>query len=331
MRTRPPKKAPATANQQPVVAPQRTTAGEKQARAGALLAAAKRPRLTGTAQEAAERKGVEEGLWGTAPQTTTSLGGAHVVIIKGLLPDAEALLAEERDTWTHTDKKHHVIRDVPVSADDDSNGSGRQSLKVPASGPIAKALDERTAPIRERLGVRCVQRVGILSMAMSCRRQVLHYDYSDGQYTRWSKHEKKKSKKLRDKPPARYPWTLLVSLQPGGKLIIEKQGDGGGPVVIELGAGDAVLFRYDVKHGGASYTLKHMRLHEYWEPEGAGGIEFRVAVRYTGDHDGNQLHAVETAASWNKKSAVYNPGMVYAGAVQSYADVADPAKLIPGL
>ena len=101
--------------------------------------------------------------------------------------------------------------------------------------------------------------------------------------------------------------------------------------MIELDAGDAVLFRYDVKHGGASYTLKHMRLHEYWEPEGAGSIEFRVAVRYTGDHDGNQLHAVETAASWNKKSAVYNPGMVYAGAVQSYADVADPAKLIPGL
>ena len=70
---------------------------------------------------------------------------------------------------------------------------------------------------------------------------------------------------------------------------------------------------------------------EYWEPQGAGSIEFRVAVRYTGDDDGNQLHAVETAASWNKKSAVYNPGMVYAGAVQSYADVADPAKLIPGL
>ena len=325
------RKAPATTNLQPVVAPQMTTAGAKQARAGALLAAKKR-RLTGTAQEAAERKDVEAGLWSTIPQMTTSLGGAHVVIIKGLLPDAEALLAEEGHTWTHTDKKRHVIRDMPVSADEEaSNGSGRQSLTVPASGPIAKALDERTAPIRERLGVRCVQRVGIVSMARSCRRQVLHYDYSDGQYTKWRDQEKKKSKKLPYKPPARYPWTLLVSLQPGGKLIVEKQGEGGGPVVIELDAGDAVLFRYDVKHGGASYTHKHMRLHEYWEPEGADGIEFRVAVRYTGDHDGNQLHAVETAASWNKKSAVYNPGMVYAGAVQSYADVADPAKLIPGL
>ena len=91
------RKAPATTNLQPVVAPQRTTAGAKQARAGALLAA-KRPRLTGTAQEAAERKGVEEGLWGTAPQTTTSLGGAHVVIIKGLLPDAAQMLAKEKDT-----------------------------------------------------------------------------------------------------------------------------------------------------------------------------------------------------------------------------------------
>ena len=76
--------------------------------------------------------------------------------------------------------------------------------------------------------------------------------------------------------------------------------------MIELGAGDAVLFRYDVKHGGAAYTHKHMRLHEYWEPEGAGTIEFRVALRYAGDTGGNQLHAVETSASWNKMSAAYN-------------------------
>ena len=107
------------------------------------------------------------------------------MIIKGLLPDAEAMLAKEKDTWTHTDKKNHIIRDVPVASNDDSNGSGRQSLKVPANGPIAIALDERTAPIRKRLGVHCVQRVGIVSMAKSCRRQVLHYDYSDGQYTKW--------------------------------------------------------------------------------------------------------------------------------------------------
>jgi hypothetical protein len=126
----------------------------------------------------------------------------------------------------------------------------RQSLKVPASGPIATALDERTAPIRKRLSVRSVQRVGIMSMARSCRRQVLHYDYSDGQYAKWRTREKSISKKLSKKPPARYPWTLLVSLQPGGKLIVEKQGDGGGAVVIELDAGDAVLFRSGSnKHG----------------------------------------------------------------------------------
>ena len=92
------RKAPATTNLQPVVAPQRTAAGAKQARAGALLAAKKR-RLTGTAQEAAERHDVERGLWKTrTPQTTTSLGGAHVVIIKGLLPDAAQMLAKEKDT-----------------------------------------------------------------------------------------------------------------------------------------------------------------------------------------------------------------------------------------
>ena len=77
-----------------------------------------------------------------------------------------------------------------------------------------------------------------------------------------------------------------------------------------------------------------MRLHEYWEPQGAGAIEFRVALRYAGDAGGNQLHAVEPTnicRSWNKKSATSNPGMVYAGVTQSYEDVADPAKLIRGL
>ena len=106
------------------------------------------------------------------------------------------------------------------------------------------------------------------------------------------------SEKLSKKPPARYPWTLLVSLQPGGKLIVEKQGDGGGAVVIELDAGDAVLFRSGSnKHGLRRQTnmvvpRTPMRLHEYWEPEGAEAYEFRVALRYASDAGGNQLHAV---------------------------------------
>ena len=78
--------------------------------------------------------------------------------------------------------------------------------------------------------------------------------------------------------------------------------------MIELDAGDAVLFRYDVRHGGAAYTSQHIRLHEYWEPIiGAGDIEFRVGVHF-GREGGNQLHAMETGASWNKKSAASNPG-----------------------
>ena len=36
------------------------------------------------------------------------------------------------------------------------------------------------------------------------------------------------------------------------------------------------------------------------------------------------------AASWNRMSAAYNPGMVYA-CTQSYAEIAAPTKLIPGL
>ena len=63
----------------------------------------------------------------------------------------------------------------------------------------------------------------------------------------------------------------------------------------------------------------------------AEAIEFRVALHYAGDAGGNQLHAVETSASWNRMSAAYNPGMVYAGVMQSYEDVAHPTKLIRGL
>tara|TARA_B110000196_G_C20809744_1_gene504114 strand:+ start:496 stop:669 length:174 start_codon:yes stop_codon:yes gene_type:complete len=54
--------------------------------------------------------------------------------------------------------------------------------------------------------------------------------------------------------------------------------------------------------------------------QGAVDHEFRVAVRYAsdaGDAGGNQLHAAETSAYWNKQSATYNPGMVYAGAKHS--------------
>ena len=59
-------------------------------------------------------------------------------------------------------------------------------------------------------------------------------------------------------------------------------------------------------------------------------IEFRVGVHF-GREGGNQLHAMETGASWNKKSAASNPGKVYRGATFAYDDVAKADTLIPGL
>ena len=109
----------------------------------------------------------------------------------------------------------------------------------------------------------------------------------------------------------------VVSLQPEGKLIILTSG---GHVVVQLDAGDAVLFRYDVKHGGAAYGSKHIRLHEYWEPTRAGNIQFRVGNHHA-SHGGNQLHAIETEASWNKLSARSNPGKIYCGATWAYVVV----------
>merc|ERR1712194_197275 len=107
-----------------------------------------------------------------------------------------------------------------------------------------------------------VQRVGIASKAASPR-QVMHRDYSTTAYGKWRTKEAGINAKIKPRPRQRYPWTLLLSLQPEGKLIVLTTG---GPVVIELDAGDAVLFRYDVRHGGAAYGRRHIRLHEYWEP-----------------------------------------------------------------
>ena len=285
----------------------------------------KPPALTGAAQAAAERAEVDAGWWDTSKRTTTSLAKSHVVVIRDLLPDAERMVADECADWTYTDKEFHNIRNVPLGQDD-SNGSGRQSYRIPEGGPIVKALDKRTAPIRQRLGVRRTQIVGIISKPSSCR-QIMHTDYANGAYTRWKKKEATQNAKVSPRPKLRFPWTLLLSLQPGGRLIIHTTD---GPVVIELGAGDAVLFRYDVRHGGAAYASRHIRLHEYWEPIGAGNIEFRVGVHFNGV-GGNQLHAMETGASWNKMSARSNPGTVYRGTTWTYDDVADPDKLIPGL
>ena len=284
-------------------------------------------RLTGATQVSQEKRAVAEGQWATTASTTANLGGAHVVVIKGLLPDAESLMQDERGTWEYTDPRYYNIRDIPLQMDDGNNGSGRQSYLIPDGGALAQALDERTAAIRARLGVSMVQRVGIASKASGLR-QVMHYDYSATAYGRWEKKEKDTNKSIKPRPKKRYPWTLLVSLQPEGKLIILTSG---GPVVVQLDAGDAVLFRYDVKHGGAAYGSKHMRLHEYWEPTGAGNIQFRVGNHHAGQPGGNQLHAIETEASWNKRSARSNPGKIYCGPTWAYDDVANPGKHIPGL
>ena len=67
-------------------------------------------RLTGATQVTQEKRAVAEGQWATTPSTTANLGGTHVVVIKGLLPDAESLMKDERDTWEYT-----LIRTLTIS------------------------------------------------------------------------------------------------------------------------------------------------------------------------------------------------------------------------
>ena len=53
-------------------------------------------------------------------------------------------------------------------------------------------------------------------------------------------------------------------MQDYGKLVVSV---GDLLVVVQLDAGDAILFRGDVLHAGACYPSEHWRMHEYWSPE----------------------------------------------------------------
>ena len=250
-----------------------------------------------------------------------------MAVIKGMLPDAQAMLNNE--TWKQRPQVH--IRDVPLHMEETSVGAtaARVPMDLPEDSPVAKALDARTEPLRQRLGCYVKERVGLKSLKPASgtvrRRQATHYDYSQREVKRWIRHQRTKCK--RSKPT--YPWTLLVSMQDGGKLIVVAQNI---PIVVELAAGDGVLFRGDVRHGGAAYDREHIRLHEYWEPLASTQGTWRFRVKADGSQSAeNDLHSLETGATWNASNANNNPKAVYRGPIFSYETVVSGDQAILGI
>lgn len=254
------------------------------------------------------------------PSACESFGEAMAVVITGVLPGARAQLDDERSSFVlQRDEKGRRthIRDVPLGMEGGSKDQDtRRGYDLPDDSVIAQRLSRRLAPLRAKLGVRCTARVALESVkpsqgAQRRRRQIGHYDFEQRKCAKWVRALKAKRQRIT------CPWTLLVSLMEGGMLNLWCQGRW---VVVRLNAGDAVLFRYDTWHGGASYDAAHWRVHEYWEPL-AATEDFRK------DRDGTlNLHQIEDMDTWNSHDR-FIPPTSYEGPRYPYDSVMSSPSL----
>ena len=265
----------------------------------------KRAKLSGAASTSVH---VSDRSQTTAMQIN-DFGGAHAIVLEQALPDAARLLAAdlERGAWV---KRRGFVSDAPPSLHKDAKRV-RESFDLRQKSMVAAALDKGPLQqLRAALGVRMVERVGLKSAVSSASprikhhgmtpRQIGHFDYSRTCIGTW--HARVAVRRV----PQTSPWTLLVSLQDGGEILVWCHQRW---VAVELQAGDAFLFRGDVWHAGAGYKVDHFRLHEYWVPtEHDEDLDFRL-----GDHGELALHGVEGENTW-KFPEVCNPAeLVYTG------------------
>ena len=68
-------------------------------------------------------------------------------------------------------------------------------------------------------------------------------------------------------PHHRCPLLALIALEPGTRLIVWPF-QAGGPVKLVLKVGDVLLFRADLRHAGAAYDRRNVRLHVYIDHPG---------------------------------------------------------------
>ena len=149
----------------------------------------KRSLANGAAKKSAGAVDFAQTAWG-APGIVQDFGSAHVIVIKGLLPDAAQLLRDEvAKDWRERTDTH--IRDVPLGMEATAVGGvgARVGMDINADSPLSQMLNKRTEPLMARLGVKRAERIGIKSRkpaaGESRRRQATHYDYSQRRINQW--------------------------------------------------------------------------------------------------------------------------------------------------
>ena len=161
-------------------------------------------------------------------------------------------------------RKSGHIRDCPEGRDGTKeDGENRIAYEFSHTSALLTELRCAVGPLCDALG--CYETdVAALKYAAPPRgtldagRQPLHRDFNPELIARLREKVRRKGLRIIT------PWTLLVAFTPGAKMYFLTGSTM--TIVVLHRPGDAVLFRGDVLHGGASYQVDHWRCHFYLEP-----------------------------------------------------------------
>jgi hypothetical protein len=161
-------------------------------------------------------------------------------------------------------RKSGHIRDCPEGRDGTKeDGENRIAYEFSHTSALLTELRCAVGPLCDALGcyetdVAALKYAAPPKGSLDVGRQPLHRDFNPECIARL--REKVRRKGLRIVTP----WTLLVAFTPGAKMYFLTGSTM--TIVVLHRPGDAVLFRGDVLHGGASYQVDHWRCHFYLEP-----------------------------------------------------------------
>jgi len=112
--------------------------------------------------------------------------------------------------------------------------------EVAAAVSVVVGLMQRLAPSHTVTGVKA------LYSLPGCARQRVHEDYDRGQ--------------LELLEPDRRPLAALLAVDPGAEIEVELHAS---PFTVALRPGDLFVFRGDLRHAGAGYEVRNVRMHFY--------------------------------------------------------------------
>ena len=153
------------------------------------------------------------------------------------------------------------------------NDNKRRQVSLPIRGTWLRDLQTRLASIA---GSRDVHDLVLLESLPGCRLQAAHCDYVP-------------TEELLKAMDWEIPLLCLVALQPNTHLDLwpgshRQQRPLGPRLTLNLGIGDAVLFRGDLVHAGSAYEERNLRIHAYFDHPAVPREPNRTWIRYK--HEG---------------------------------------------